>query len=104
MKEIEYFKRLETSGGDAYGDHKCSTKTSPDKKHRGDGNGSNFWHGFGFLTISWRRGKRKGGSSGRFLPRMCTMVDVADSRHHRLTKIPSFNYRNLKDDINQFEV
>ncbi|KAJ0787804.1 hypothetical protein HanPI659440_Chr05g0184501 [Helianthus annuus] len=103
MKEIEYFTRLESGNGDQ---GKCSIKNSvnPDKKHRGDGVGSKFWPGFGFLTITWRRGKRKGGESGRFLPRMCTMVDVADSRHHRLTKIPSFSYRNLKDDINQVEV
>ncbi|KAI3800303.1 hypothetical protein L1987_28390 [Smallanthus sonchifolius] len=107
MKEIEYFRRLESGGGDEDGDHgKCWNKNSvnPDKKHRGDGGGSNFWPSFGFLTITWRRGKRKGGGNGRFLPRMCTTLDVSESRHHRLSKIPSFSYRNLKDDIIQLEV
>ncbi|KAK9056383.1 hypothetical protein SSX86_027473 [Deinandra increscens subsp. villosa] len=94
MKEIEYFRRLQSSNGD--GDGKPSIKPiNDDKKHRGSG--SNFWSSFGFLTVTWRRGKSK----GRFLPRMCTMVDVADSRHHRP---PSFGYRNLKDDINQFQI
>ncbi|CAI9292585.1 unnamed protein product [Lactuca saligna] len=106
MKEIEYFKRLEAESRG--GDHgKCSIRTTSNtnKKHGGDGGGSKFWPSFGFLT--WRRAKRKGDGSGRFLPRMCTMVDVADSRHHnhhRLSKIPSFSYRNLKDDVSQFDV
>ncbi|XP_076884225.1 uncharacterized protein LOC143533271 [Bidens hawaiensis] len=100
LKEIEYFRRLE-SGGD---DGKCSVKNSinPNKRH-GDG-GSSFWTRFGFLTIIWQRGESKGSSGGarsRYLPRMCTMVHVAVSRlrnHHKLTKIPSFSYQNLKDD------
>ncbi|KVH97393.1 uncharacterized protein LOC112522823 [Cynara cardunculus var. scolymus] len=109
MKEIEYFKKLELGRGDH---DNCSRRNffHPDKKHGGDGGGSNFWPSFGFLNVTWRRAKRKGGgggSSGRFLPRMCTVVDVAESRHHnhhRLSKIPSFGYRNLKDDIDHFEV
>ncbi|KAM0054391.1 hypothetical protein Hdeb2414_s0006g00194371 [Helianthus debilis subsp. tardiflorus] len=105
MKEIEYFRRLESElrGGD---DDGSSVKNSrkPDK-HCGDGGGggSNFWHSFGFLTIIWRRGKSKGGGSGRFLPRMCTMVHVAVSRLHsrqKLSKVPSFSYQNLKDEVN----
>lgn len=112
MKEIEYFRRLEAgSCGDSDDHGKCSTKNSlkPDKKHRGDGSSSKFWPSFGFLSITWRKAKRKGGGSGsgRFLPKMCNVVDVAENRHHnhhRLSRIPSFSYRNLKDDINQFEV
>ncbi|PWA96758.1 hypothetical protein CTI12_AA036570 [Artemisia annua] len=111
MKEIEYFRRLEIGGCSNVGDHgKFSIRDSniPDKKHRKDGGSSNFWPSFGFLTITWRKVKRKGtGSSGRFLPRMCTMVDVAESPYHklhRLSKIPSFSYQNLKDDNNQSDV
>ncbi|KAI3680554.1 hypothetical protein L6452_35327 [Arctium lappa] len=105
MKEIEYFRKLESSRGDH--DNCSRNNSSPrDKIH---GGGSNFWPSFGFLTITWRRAKRKGGGSGsgRFLPRMCTVVDVTENRHHnhhRLSKIPTFGYRNLKDDVNQFEV
>ncbi|KAI3710456.1 hypothetical protein L2E82_40239 [Cichorium intybus] len=108
MKEIEYFQRLEAVSHVGGGDHcKCSIKSSSNTNKKHGGGGSNFWPSFGFLNISWRKSKRKGGGSGRFLPRMCTMVDIADSRHHnhhRLNKIPSFSYRNLKDDVSQFDV
>ncbi|XP_071699865.1 uncharacterized protein [Rutidosis leptorrhynchoides] len=111
MKEIEYFRRLESNCGNEGIDHtKCSTKSTidQDEKHRyGNGGGTKFWPSFRFLNISWRKGKRKSGGSGRFLPKMCSLVDVAESRHHnhhRVSKVPSFSYLNLKDDINQYEV
>ncbi|KAL4563084.1 hypothetical protein LXL04_027115 [Taraxacum kok-saghyz] len=108
MKEIEYFKRLEADnrGGD-HGNCSIRSSSNTNKKHNGDGGGSKFWPSFGFLTITWRKAKRKGGNSGRSLPRMCTMVDVVDGRHHnhhRLSKVPSFSYQNLKDDVSQFDV
>lgn len=78
MKEIEYFKRLES-------DHQSSLDPH-------NGGGANFWRGFEFLKITWRRKKRKGGGGDKFLPKVCTKVDVAESRHnhhHRANKIPS---------------
>ncbi|KAK1422615.1 hypothetical protein QVD17_17900 [Tagetes erecta] len=108
MKEIEYFRRLEAScGGGGCDDGKYSVKNAAKpNKRRGDGDGSNFWSHFGFLTIIWRRGKSKGGGNSRCLPRMCTMLHVALNRHHdhKLNKNPRSSYRNLKDDINQFKL
>nr|GEW52406.1 hypothetical protein [Tanacetum cinerariifolium] len=93
MKEIEYFNRLEL---DSSGDH-LNTEISldPGKKHRGGG--SNFWSGFGFLRVTWRRKK----SNTRFLkdtflPKVCMKMDVAKSRdNHHTNKIPGFSYQNL---------
>nr|XP_043625622.1 uncharacterized protein LOC122597049 [Erigeron canadensis] len=99
MKEIEYFKRLDTdSGGDRLDFE--SKSLDPNRKNCGSG-GLNFWSGFGFLKIKWRGKKTKGSSNDKFLPRVCTMVDVADSHHnhhHCGNKIPGFNYQNLPSD------
>ncbi|XP_059636084.1 uncharacterized protein LOC132278299 [Cornus florida] len=87
MKEIEYFSRLQL-----------------DLKPRGQimdmaSSSGNFWPSFGFLSMTWRRKKRR---SGRFLQNICSAVEVADS--HRLNGVRGFNYMNLKADVKKFEV
>ncbi|KAK9681598.1 hypothetical protein RND81_10G013900 [Saponaria officinalis] len=55
-----------------------------------------------FLSLSWRR-KRKSGNtsnSGRFLPSMCSAVDiVCSSESKRFHGIPGYSYKSLKSDI-----
>ncbi|KAI3745365.1 hypothetical protein L1987_58476 [Smallanthus sonchifolius] len=95
MKEIEYYKKLESN-----------TDGDPDKKHGGSGGVSRFWRGFGFFKTTWQRWKSNGGSSDKFLPRICMMADVAECRHnHRhANKIPGFNYHNLEAETKQYKI
>lgn len=98
MKEIEYYKRLESEiGGNRL-----------KYKHGGNdrGGGSRFWSGFGFFIAKWKRKKGDGGSSDKFLQRICMMMDVADDRHNHhhyrhANKIPGFNYHILEANSKQ---
>ncbi|PWA87990.1 hypothetical protein CTI12_AA124850 [Artemisia annua] len=91
-KEIEYYNRLELGSGDHLN---SEISLDPGKKH--GGGGSNFWSGFGFLRVAWRRKKSNTGFlKDTFLPKVCMKVDVAKSRDkHRTNKIPGFSYQNL---------
>ncbi|KAK1424091.1 hypothetical protein QVD17_19403 [Tagetes erecta] len=108
MKEIEHYKRLES---EICGDHLNSKSTSNPEKHTGNdrGGGSRFWCGLGFFKAKWQSKKSNGGTSDKFLPRICMMMNVAEDRHnyhqHRhANKIPGFNYHNLEADTKQHKI
>ncbi|XP_076882852.1 uncharacterized protein LOC143531439 [Bidens hawaiensis] len=85
MKEIEYYKRLESNiGGDRLKNHGGTSDTNFDS------GGSRFWSGFGFFETKWQKNK--------FLPRICIMMDATEGHHnHRqANKIPGFSYHNLE--------
>lgn len=92
-KEIKYFSKFEIE------------KSASSRKPQGlvvdiaSSNGQSrpsFWS----LTMSWQ-GKKRRGSSG-FFPSICSAVEVADS--NRLSRIPGFSYRILKDDSKDMQV
>ncbi|OIT00744.1 PREDICTED: uncharacterized protein LOC109230086 [Nicotiana attenuata] len=92
-KEIEYFRRLEP-------DCRGSSNNKPQKSTvEINSGGSSSWPSFGFLTMKWRKKKRRGSGGG--LPAMCSMVEV--SENSRMYEIPGFSYRNLKVDSKRFE-
>ncbi|MCD9643665.1 hypothetical protein HAX54_031299 [Datura stramonium] len=87
-KEIEYFRKNELD---------CSKGSSNNKSQKSsvviDSGSGNSWPSFGFLTMKWKKKKRRGTGGG--LPAMCSMVEVSE--------IPGFSYRNLKVDSKRFE-
>ncbi|KAI9123631.1 hypothetical protein K1719_004931 [Acacia pycnantha] len=54
-----------------------------------------FW----LSLMTWKRKKRRLSSSG-FLPKICSVSEVAETHH--LDRIPGFSYRILTNDINHF--
>lgn len=93
-KEIEYFRRLEVD---------CCGSSVQSQRHVQDfaSSGSNSWPSLRFLTMTWKRKKRRSSCGTAVRPGMCSMVEVADS--HRLSEIPRFSYRNLRADMKEFE-
>lgn len=96
-KEIEYFTNLEL-------DRPCGNSSS--RKPQGqivDMTSSSCTHSskpsFWFLIMTWKRKKR---SSRRFLSSICSATKVAET--NRLNGIPGFNYRILKDDMNNLRI
>ncbi|KAJ6767319.1 hypothetical protein OIU79_023142 [Salix purpurea] len=92
-KEIDYFTKFEID--------RCASSRKPQGQvvDIASSNGQprpSFWS----LTMSWKRKKRRG-SSG-FLPSICSAVEVADS--NRISRIPGFSYRILKDDSKDMQV
>ncbi|MCD7453223.1 hypothetical protein HAX54_020166 [Datura stramonium] len=80
-KEIEYFRKM------SWIVVKESLIINPVKSSVVIDSGSgNSWPSFGFLTMKWKKKKRRGTGGG--LPAMCSMVEVSE--------IPGFSYRNLK--------
>ncbi|XP_020225472.1 uncharacterized protein LOC109807363 [Cajanus cajan] len=49
-----------------------------------------FW----VLLTTWKRRKRRGTSG--FLPKICSVADVAESERNQLNRIPGYSYRILK--------
>lgn len=93
-KEIEYFRRLEVDS--------CGSSAQPQRRAQDfTSTGSNTWPSFKFLTMKWRRKKRRGSAGTSVRPGMCSMVEVAKS--HRLSEISRFSYRNLRADMKEFE-
>ncbi|XP_050213140.1 uncharacterized protein LOC126664676 [Mercurialis annua] len=92
-KEIDYFTKIELE--------RCPSSSKPHQVQMfniGSGSGigpsrPSFWS----LRMSWKRKKRRGNSNG-FIPSMCSAVEVADT--NPLYRIPGFNYRILKGDLN----
>ncbi|KAG4960143.1 hypothetical protein GLYMA_13G206400v4 [Glycine max] len=56
-----------------------------------------FWE----LLTTWKRRKRRGTSG--FLPKICSVIEVAESHNH-LNKTAGFSYRILRNDINNFHL
>ncbi|KAL6990804.1 hypothetical protein U1Q18_008926 [Sarracenia purpurea var. burkii] len=107
-KEIEYFRRLEFL--DRHGssgkpqEHTVAGQVAPRRS-------SSSWLSLSFTVVTtWRRRKRRRGSGGdggggRLLPRMCSVVEVADGDdRRRVNGIPGFSYRNLKDVGEKYEL
>ena len=100
MREIEYFSRIEL-------DRHGSGSSQRSQAHVVDvasGSTGRSRRRFWFLIMTWRRKKRSSSSSTTtttFLPSICSVVEVADS--HRLNGIPGFNYRILKDDLENMQ-
>lgn len=97
-KEIEYFSKLEL-------DRPLGSSSS--RKPQGqivDMTSSSCTHSskpsFWFLIMTWKRKKRR--SSRRFLSSICSATKVAET--NRLNGIPGFNYRILKDDMNNLSI
>ncbi|XP_022723924.1 uncharacterized protein LOC111280741 [Durio zibethinus] len=92
-KEIEYFTKFELEGrGSSWKPHRQIVEIDC----RSDHSRPSFW----LLITGWKRKKRRGG--GGFLPSMCSATEVADM--NQLNRIPGFNYRILKNDVNNFHV
>ncbi|WCJ20244.1 hypothetical protein M5689_002491 [Euphorbia peplus] len=81
-KEIDYFNKI--GHLDICG--------SSSKSHR-----PGFWS----LKISWKKKKRSStnSSSNRFIPSICSAVDHVVDNTNRITRIPGFSYRSLKDEL-----
>ena len=98
MREIEYFSRIEL-------DRHGSGSSQRSQAHVVDvasGSTGRSRRRFWFLIMTWRRKKRSSSSSSStFLPSICSVVEVADN--HRLNGIPGFNYRILKDDLENMQ-
>ncbi|KAL5150803.1 hypothetical protein HKD37_13G037357 [Glycine soja] len=54
-----------------------------------------FWE----LLTTWKRRKRRGTSG--FLPKICSVIEVAESNNH-LNKTAGYSYRILRNDITTF--
>lgn len=94
-KEIEYFRKVEMDCCKGSSNNK-SQKSSVEIDSCG---GNSNWPSFGFLTMKWKKKKRRG--TGGALPAMCSMVEVSESC--KMNEIPGFSYRNLKVDSKRFE-
>jgi len=75
-KEIEYFSKV----------HSSSSPAEEAASRRG-----HFRLGFRFFAAPWRRKKR-------LVPRICSVVEVAERNYGVRSEIPGFNYRVLKDE------
>ncbi|KAK9051824.1 hypothetical protein SSX86_028452 [Deinandra increscens subsp. villosa] len=93
MKEIEYYKRLESQIG-----------SDPEKKHGGSGGGSRYWWGFGLFSSKWQRIKSNYGSRYKFWPRFRMTLDAVECQHHHANKIPGFDYHKLEADTKQYRI
>ncbi|XVF27844.1 hypothetical protein REPUB_Repub14bG0144200 [Reevesia pubescens] len=92
-KEIEYFTKFELEGrGSSWKPHGQIVEIDC----RSGNSRPSFW----LLITGWKRKKRRG-SSG-FLPSICSATEVSDK--NQLNRIPGFNYRILKNDVNNFHV
>ncbi|GFZ12507.1 hypothetical protein Acr_23g0008920 [Actinidia rufa] len=93
VKEIEYFSQLELGCQDKSEKPRCQfPKTASTSAHSRP-------QKLGSLLKTPKR-KKKGGS--KFIPSMCSMVEVAESTRPNMT-ISGFNYRNLKADVKKMQ-
>ncbi|XP_057756878.1 uncharacterized protein LOC130976129 [Arachis stenosperma] len=93
-KEIEYFTKFELAQKPQQ--HfldmnmaSCRSFSMPSR--------SSLWD----LLPTWKRKKRRG-TSGFFLPKICSVSEVADS--NQLNRIPGYSYRILRNDFNNFHL
>lgn len=93
-REIEYFNKFELQ--------QCASIRKPhgqivDIASSSGHSRNSFW----FVIMRWKR-KRRRGSSSCILPSICSAVEVAD--RNQLNGIPGFNYRILKNDVNNLHI
>ncbi|KAL9236628.1 hypothetical protein vseg_011272 [Gypsophila vaccaria] len=93
-REIEYFQKVESRKYVGVSKSIDASAGSRDKTAALPTLGS-------FLSLSWKRKRRSGNtsSSGRFLPSMCSAVDVCTDSSKRFGGIPGYSYKSLKSDI-----
>ncbi|XP_004295256.1 PREDICTED: uncharacterized protein LOC101293280 [Fragaria vesca subsp. vesca] len=94
-REIEYFGKLEL-------DRRVSSVKPQGKMGEMSSKNCNssrpsFW----FLRMTWKWKRQRSGSRG-FLSSMCSAAEVVEN--NRLNGIPGFNYRTLKDDMNNLRI
>ncbi|KAI6704026.1 hypothetical protein NL676_013162 [Syzygium grande] len=77
-KEIEYFSKVRSS---------TSSQVGEAASRRGY-----FRLGFRFFAAPWRRKKR-------LVPRICSVMEVAERNYGVRSEIPGFHYRVLKDEL-----
>lgn len=92
-KEMEYFSKFELETHE--GTKKPQPHTSGMVSCR-----SYSRHGFWVLIMAWKRRKRR--CTSWFLPKICSVAEVAES-NDQLSRIPGYNYRILKNKIDDFQ-
>ncbi|PRQ28499.1 hypothetical protein RchiOBHm_Chr5g0003701 [Rosa chinensis] len=93
-REIEYFGKLEL---DRRGSSVKPRGKMVDMSSRNcDSSRPSFW----FLRMTWKWKRQRG--SRRFLSNICSAAEVVEN--NRLNGIPGFNYRSLKDDIDNLSI
>ncbi|KAJ4703165.1 Delta-hexatoxin-Mg1a like [Melia azedarach] len=90
-REIEYFSKFEL---ERHASFRKPQGQIVDIASRSGQSRNGLW----FMIMRWKRKKQRG-SSG-ILPSFCSAVEVSD--RNRLNGIPGFNYRILKNDVNNF--
>ncbi|OIV95846.1 hypothetical protein TanjilG_06822 [Lupinus angustifolius] len=97
MKEIEYFTKFEL-------DTRGSSSSQKPQQHFVEMDRSysisrpSFWA----LLTTWRRRSRKRKCTSGFIPKICSVTEVAET--NQLNRIPGYSYRILKNDINNFQL
>lgn len=89
-KEIDYFKNFNTCHPQfdpRRGNSEENTKNSQQRRDRSSSRLSSW-----FSKTNWRKKKRQS-RGGKFLPSMCSAVEVSGEN-----QVPGFNYRILKSD------
>ncbi|XP_010439425.1 PREDICTED: uncharacterized protein LOC104722872 [Camelina sativa] len=92
-KEIDYFKNSntckETQFDPRRGNSTAHTKNSHQRRDLSSSRLSSW-----FSKANWRKKKRQSrGGSGKFLPSMCSVVEVSGE-----DRVPGFSYKILKSD------
>ncbi|KAL5730855.1 hypothetical protein ACHQM5_003642 [Ranunculus cassubicifolius] len=90
LREIEHFSKLELGGNEKGMKKSQSQSQVSDIAPGGDGGRSKFW--FGNVTPKKRKKIRRSG----FLPRVCSNMDVVETKSR-------LNYRNLKADVRKLK-
>ena len=92
-REIEYFGKL---------DRRVSSVKPRGKMVEMSSKNCNFSRpSFWFLRMTWKWKRQRSGSRG-FLSSICSAAEVVETT--RLNGIPGFNYRTLKDDMNNLRI
>ncbi|EOA18743.1 hypothetical protein CARUB_v10007324mg [Capsella rubella] len=92
-KEIDYFKNFSSCSPQfdpRRGNSEDNTKKSQQRRDLSSSRLTSW-----FSKANWRKKKRqsRGGGGGKFLPSMCSAVEVSGEN-----RVPGFNYRILKSD------
>ncbi|KAK7387779.1 hypothetical protein VNO78_22571 [Psophocarpus tetragonolobus] len=91
-KEIEYFSKFDLGNSQRHQPHFVDMVSG----RAYSSSRPSFW----VLLMSGKRRKRR--SNNVFLPKMCSVAEVVESNNWN--RFPGYNYRILKDDINNFQL
>ncbi|MCL7024011.1 hypothetical protein MKW94_029472 [Papaver nudicaule] len=92
LQEIEYFTKLDSRYC------KNSQESQPQSNHKPSCSGSSKTKS-GFISMTQKRKKKKDG--GRFIPSICSVVEVVET--NRLNRIHGVSYRNLRTDSKKLQ-